>query len=148
MSRTADESKRINQFPGPCVIMSSSGMCNAGRIKHHLKHNIERHASTILFVGYQSQGTLGRIILEGAKKVRIHGDEYKVRANIAQVYGFSGHADRLGLWEWLTHIKQPPKQIFLTHGEENVALNFAARIRDELRWPVHVPHYRETVDLD
>ncbi len=147
MVRTAEESKRINSFSRPCIIMASSGMCNAGRIKHHLKQNIERPQSTILFVGYQSDGTLGRQILQGSARVRIHGEEYRVRANIAQVYGASGHADKNGLWRWLTNFEKSPRQIFLTHGEEDVALAFADRIRKELNWPVHVPHYREMVDL-
>ena len=147
-SRTAEESKRINEMKEPCVIMSSSGMCNAGRIKHHLRQNIERPQSTILFVGYQSPGTLGRIILDGTKRVRIHGMDHQVRAHIAQIYGFSGHADRNGLLKWLTNFHQPPKQIFFTHGEEETALAFAKHVREVIKWPAYVPQYRETVDLE
>lgn len=146
-SRTAEESKRINELKEPCVIMSSSGMCNAGRIKHHLRQNIERPQSTILFVGYQSPGTLGRLILDRTPRVRIHGTDYQVRAQVAQIYGFSGHADRNGLLRWLTNFQQPPKQTFFTHGEEEVALAFAQHVRDVIRWPAYVPQYRETVDL-
>jgi metallo-beta-lactamase family protein len=147
MVRTADESKRINQERNPCVIMASSGMCNAGRIKHHLRQHIGRPDSTILFVGHQSEGTLGRHIVSGAKIVRIHGQEYKVKAEIAQVYGLSGHADRNGLLKWLTHFSPNPKQVFFTHGEEEVALAFAAHCEKQLRLNTHVPHYREAVEL-
>lgn len=147
MVRTAEESKRINDHRGPCVIMSSSGMCNAGRIKHHLKQNIERPESTILFVGYQSPGTLGRIILDGVPRVRIHGQEFRSLAHKAQIFGFSGHADRAGLVRWLSYFHRPVKRVFFTHGEEDVALKFAAEMRNELGLDVHVPHYRETIDL-
>jgi metallo-beta-lactamase family protein len=139
MVRTADESKAINQFRQPYVIMASSGMCNAGRIKHHLKHNITRPECTILFVGYQSEGTLGRQILEGNPRVRIHGQDFPVRARIAQIYGFSGHADRDGLWKWLTAFNPPPRKVFFTHGEEATALSFCAKVQKELGWNAMVP---------
>lgn len=147
MVRTADESKRINHLKQGCVIMASSGMCNAGRIKHHLKNNIERPECTILFVGHQSQGTLGRQILDGAREVRIHGQMFKVRAKIAQIFGFSAHADRGGLLKWLENFKQPPKQLFLTHGEENVSLALAEHVQANMGWRVSVPQYLETVEL-
>ena len=147
MVRTAEESKRINFLEQPCVIMSSSGMCNAGRIKHHLKNNIEKRESTILFVGHQGEGTLGRQILDGNPRVRIHGREFNVRAKIAQIYGFSGHADHDGLMRWITHFKSPPKRVFLTHGEEQVALKLAAEIREKLGYETRVPEYREAVEL-
>ena len=146
MCRTAEESKKINAVRTPSVIMASSGMCNAGRIKHHLRNNIGRPECTILFVGYQGDGTLGRQILDGAKSVRIFGEMLPVRAKVAQIFGFSAHADKNGLLKWLTHFKQP-KNIFLTHGEEAVALNLATHITNVLKWPVHVPQYREMVDI-
>src|SRR5262245_23339364 len=118
MTRTADESKRINELKQPCVIMASSGMCNAGRIKHHLRNNIGRPQATILFVGHQGEGTLGRQILDGLKQVRIHGQEYEVRAKIDQIFGFSGHADHDGLMRWIAHFERRPRKVFLTHGEE------------------------------
>lgn len=147
MVRTAAESIRINSVDEPCVIMSSSGMCNAGRIKHHLRNNIERPNATILFVGHQGDGTLGRQILDGKPIVRIHGRDYHVRAHIEQIYGFSGHADRSGLLNWIKHFFPAPKRVFLTHGEEPVTLGFADLIRKSLNLKVHVPQYRESVDI-
>ena len=148
MIRSADESKAINAVKEPCVIMASSGMCTAGRIKHHLRNNLEHPESTILFVGHQGTGTLGRTILEGAKEVRIHGETFRVQAKISQIYGFSGHADRKALLRWLTHLQKPPQRVFLTHGEEAVSLNLAQYISGTLQWPVQVPQYNEVVDLD
>jgi metallo-beta-lactamase family protein len=145
--RTAEESKQINGVKQPSVIMASSGMCNAGRIKHHLKNNIERPASTILFVGHQSEGTLGRIILDGTPRVRIHGRDFTVRAPIEQIYGFSGHADHDGLMRWISHFKQKPKRVFLTHGEEQVALKLAAEIKLRLGYETEVPEFQQVVDL-
>ena len=127
--------------------MASSGMCTAGRIKHHLAHNIHRPESTILFVGFQVRGTLGRQILDGSAEVRIHGRYRPVRARIAQVYGFSGHADRAGLLGWLSHYRQPPRQLFLAHGEEQVSLGLADQIRQSMRWEVTVPYYQQTIEL-
>lgn len=147
MVRTSDQSKGINLVREPSVIMASSGMCNAGRIKHHLRNNLERPECTILFVGHQGEGTLGRIILDGAKEVRIHGRFYRVRAKISQIFGFSAHADRNGLLKWLTHFQQKPKRVFLTHGEEPVALNLADHINRVIGWPASVPKYQETVEL-
>jgi metallo-beta-lactamase family protein len=148
MTRTADESKRINQINEPCVIMASSGMCNAGRIKHHLRNNIVRPEATILFVGHQGDGTLGRLILDGKKTVRIHGQEYPVRAKVEQIYGFSGHADHDGLMRWIGHFERKPRTVFLTHGEEKVALGLAAEIKAKLGLAVQVPEYREAVELE
>lgn len=147
MVRTAEESKGINQYREPCVIMASAGMCNAGRIKHHLRQHVDRPECTILFVGHQSQGTLGHHILSGGKFARIHGQEYRVRAQIAQVFGLSGHADRAGLLKWLTHFEPKPKRVFFTHGEESGALAFADHCEKHLGLNTHVPHYREAVDL-
>lgn len=148
MVRTADASKAINNVSGPAIIMASSGMCTAGRIKHHLRNNIEKVAATILFVGYQGDGTLGRQILDGARQVRIHGQTFRVEAHKAQIYGFSGHADRTQLVKWISSFKAPPRQVFLTHGEEDVALGFASYIEKERRWHVRVPHYNEAADLE
>ena len=103
--RTVEESKAINDMKGPAVIMATSGMCTAGRIKHHLAHNIGNPACTILFVGYQSQGTLGRQILDGNREVRIHGISRLVRAQVGQIQGISGHADRDGLLRWLGYFR-------------------------------------------
>lgn len=146
--RGIDESKAINDLKGPAVIMATSGMCTAGRIKHHLAQQIGNPASTILFVGYQSQGTLGRQILDGNREVRIHGLSRLVRARVSQIQGISGHADRTGLLQWLGNFEKPPRHLFITHGEEQASLAFAEQVRKEFGWEnVTVPQYRETVKL-
>ena len=147
MSRTAVQSKAINLIRNTCVILAGSGMCTGGRVKHHLVRNIERPESTVLFVGYQAQHTLGRIIVNGAKRVRIHGQERNVNAKIAQLHGLSAHADRTGLLDWLGAIDAPPRQVYLTHGEEESANHLAARIREQFDCDVDVPQYRQTVTL-
>ncbi len=146
--RDVEQSKAINSVQMPSVIMATSGMCTAGRIKHHLKHRISRPENTVLFVGYQGRETLGRQILEGKREVRILGRMHQVRARIAQIHGFSGHADRRALLRWLGALQQPPRRVFLTHGEEEVSLAFAETIAAQTNWPVHVPEYGETVALD
>lgn len=145
---SAEESKAINQLGSPAIIMSTSGMCTAGRIKHHLKHHIARPESLVLFVGYQAVGTLGRHILHRPKEVRIHGRTWPVRAQIAQVHGFSGHADRSQLMTWLSHFDNPPKQVFLTHGDNESAKSLAENIRGRYNWQVHIPVYTEIVKLN
>lgn len=147
MARTVDESKAINQRRRPCIIMAPSGMCSAGRIKHHLQLNIGRADSTILFVGYQAYGTLGRQILEGSRFVRIHGREWKVKAQIRQLDGFSGHADRSALLAWIGNLQQAPEQVFLTHGEETAARHLAGQIEQRFGWPVSVPAYQDVAQL-
>ncbi len=146
--RTVQESMALNAMKGPAVIMSTSGMCTAGRIKHHLAHNIGNPASTILFVGYQAQGTLGRQILDGSTEVRIHGINRLVRARVRQIQGISGHADREGLLKWLGCFQKPPRRLFVTHGEQHAALSLAEEVRRRFDWNVTVPEYRETVVLD
>ena len=128
--------------------MATSGMCTAGRIKHHLKHNISRPDSTILFVGYQANGTLGRRILDGNPEVRILGSMYQVKARIERIEGFSGHADRNGLLQWLDGLQKPPRQLFLVHGEEKGALNLAETIQTERGWKVSVPKYQDRMTLE
>ncbi|MCE5269244.1 MAG: MBL fold metallo-hydrolase [Planctomycetaceae bacterium] len=146
--RTVQESMNINGLAGPAIIMATSGMCTAGRIKHHLAHHIGDPASTILFVGYQSEGTLGRQILDGNPEVRIHGISRLVRAQVRQIQGISGHADREGLLKWLGYFQQPPRHLFVTHGEPQASLALADDIRRQLGWNVSVPEYRETAQLD
>ncbi len=148
LTRTADESKLINHSKQPVIIMAPAGMCNAGRIKHHLRNNITRSESTILFVGFQAKGTLGRHLLSGEKQVRIHGREYHVAAGIEQVFGMSGHADRTGLLQWLNHFEQPPQKVFLTHGEENAALALKASIESRFGFDVSVPEYGTEIEFN
>ena len=112
-----------------------------------MRQNIGRPESTILFVGYQAAHTLGRQILDGNPHVRIHGRDYKVRAEIAQIFGFSGHADRTALLDWVDHFREGPTQLFLTHGDVEAAESLAAAIRQRRNWNVAVPQYLEVVDL-
>ena len=147
LSRSTRASMAINNIRGTCMIMAGSGMCTGGRVKHHLVHNISRPESTVMFVGYQAQGTLGRQILEGAKQVRIFGENRQVKARITHINGLSAHGDQHDLLRWLGGFTSPPRQLFLTHGEEPVALNLADKVKQTLSWNVSVPEYRSTVDL-
>lgn len=146
--RTPEESRAINTARGPAVIMAGSGMCTGGRIKHHLAHNITRPESTVLFVGYQARETLGRQILEKAPQVRLFGQILPVRARVAKINGFSAHADRKALRRWLDGFKTPPRRLFVTHGDADVARKTAERIRQERGWTVELPEYLEIWDLD
>ncbi len=148
MTRTVDESKAINHIKGTVVIIAGSGMCTGGRIKHHLVQNISRPESTILFVGYQAKGTLGRHIIEGSKEVRILGQKYRVKAKITQLQGFSAHADREELLKWVSGIRKGPRRVFVTHGESESALSFASLLRDRQKWNLFVPELQEEVVLD
>jgi metallo-beta-lactamase family protein len=148
ITQTADESKAINHIRGTVMVIAGSGMCNGGRIKHHLVTNIARRESTILFVGYQAIGTLGRLIVDGARKVRILGQTYPVRAKIAQITGFSAHADRDELLRWLGALERAPRRVFVTHGESSAAQRFAELLREKRGWGVTVPEYRSEAVLD
>ena len=130
-TKSAQESTQINKVRSGAVIISSSGMCEAGRIKHHLKHNLWRKESSIVFVGYQAEGTLGRAIIEKAKKVRIFGEEVAVNAKIYKLNGLSGHADKDGLVKWISSFRKKPKEIILVHGDKNVLLNFQKELSDK-----------------
>ncbi|MFC1925440.1 MBL fold metallo-hydrolase RNA specificity domain-containing protein [Chloroflexota bacterium] len=148
MTQTTDESKSINQIKGTIMIIAGAGMCNGGRVKHHLVSNISRVESTVLFAGYQAVGTLGRSIVDGAKEVRILGQKYPVRARIAQLYGLSAHADRSELLQWLSGLAAAPRHIFVTHGEKEAAGEFGEFLKQETGWKVSVPEYREEMILD
>jgi metallo-beta-lactamase family protein len=143
------ESKAINNIKGTIMVIAGSGMCTGGRIKHHLANNISRPESTILFVGYQANGTLGRQILDHTTpEVRILGQMYQIKAKIVQVHGFSGHADRKELLEWVRNLKTPPRKIFLVHGEKESAESFRQYLVDNTGWNVMVPEYQQEVTLD
>ena len=147
-SVTSDDSRAIN-FDSDCkVIISASGMCDAGRIKHHLKHNLWNEKCTILFVGYQAVGTLGRALLEGAADVKLFGESVHVAAEICQMPGISGHADVNGLITWAKAFKNKPKKVFVTHGEDSVTEIFAQRLRDELGYDVMAPFSGTVYDLE
>ena len=148
MAGTVDESKAINRIDGSAIIIAGSGMCNGGRIKHHLVNNISKEESTILFVGYQAAGTLGRQIVDGAKRVRILGQYYPVKARIVQLNGFSAHADRDELVGWLSSLRKPPRRVFVTHGELDASQNLASLIKSSRGWETLVPSYQEQLLLD
>ena len=147
-TRTADESKALNESDEPSIIISASGMCEVGRIKHHLKHNIWNPNSTILFVGYQAPGTLGRSIVDGAKKVKIFGEEFSVKARIEYIEGYSGHADQEWLLNFVYSFIKKPKHIFLVHGEPNGQLVLKNKIVGTTQIPVTIPGYGEKYTLD
>lgn len=131
-TRSSEESMFLNTDRQPKVIISASGMCEAGRIRHHLKHNLWDPRCSVIFVGYQAEGTLGRLLVQGAKTVTLFGEEIKVNAEIYNLEGFSGHADRDGLLEWLGGFQKEPKQIFLVHGEQESKEAFAETVKEEL----------------
>jgi metallo-beta-lactamase family protein len=141
MVETVDESKAINHISGTVMVIAGSGMCTGGRIKHHLVTNISRPESTIVFVGYQAMGTLGRLILDGAEEVRILGQHYPVRARIAQIHGFSSHADRDELFRWLSELKKAPRRVFVVHGEPEAAGRFSEFLKEKTGWDTSVPEY-------
>lgn len=147
-TKTADESKELNESTLPSIIISASGMCEVGRIKHHLKHNLWNPNSTILFVGYQAPGTLGRSIVEGAKKVKIYGEEIAVNARIEYIEGYSGHADQEWLMNFIYSFIEKPKHIFLVHGEPEGQLVLRDKIIQETGIPVTIPEYGEQYTLD
>ena len=154
VSVTSDDSRAINADTTPKVILSASGMCEAGRIRHHLKHNLWRPESTVLFVGYQTEGTLGNQLLNGAPTVKLFGEEISVRAHIAQMDGISGHADRDRMLAWLRDINPAPKKVFVNHGQDAVCDEFAAFITEQTGIPAEAPYngavYRieDTVTLE
>ncbi|EPR13326.1 MBL fold metallo-hydrolase RNA specificity domain-containing protein [Ruminiclostridium papyrosolvens] len=143
-TQSPEESRKLNEKAESMIIISASGMCDAGRVKHHLKHNLWRKESTILFVGYQAEGTLGRKIQDGAQKVKLFGEEISVNARIESIDGFSGHADKSGLLSWIRSFGRKPKKIFVVHGEQGVAASFAQTITDELGLQCIVPSRGES----
>lgn len=144
---SVEESKALNMSQESKIIISASGMCDAGRIKHHLKHNLWRKNSAVVFVGYQAIGTLGRRLVEGADKVRIFDEEIAVKARIETIEGFSGHADRDGLLEWIGAMKKKPARIMLVHGEPEVIVRFSRAIAEKFGIETHIPKLDETVVL-
>ena len=147
-TQTVEESKALNESNEPAIILSASGMCEVGRIKHHLKHNIWNPNSTILFVGYQAPGTLGRKIVDGEKKVRIFGEEFSVNARIEYIEGYSGHADQEGLLNFVYSFYTKPKHIFLVHGEEEGQEVLKDKLEENTEIPVTIPSFGETYTLD
>jgi metallo-beta-lactamase family protein len=145
--RTSDESKALNHIDGPAVIISSSGMMTGGRIVHHLKHRLPSPKNTVVLGGFMAVGTRGRLLQDGAQKVRMHGRDVPVRAAVEHVSGLSGHADRSDLLRWLGPLPRP-KQVFLVHGEPDSAESFAEALRAQRGWPAHVPSLGEAHRLE
>ncbi len=147
LNTSVDGSKALNALQTPAVIISASGMCDAGRIKHHLKHNIQNPKCTILFVGYQANGSLGRLIESGADVVRIFGEYMPVRARVASIDGFSAHADLKGLLGWFEGLKGIPEQTFVVHGEEQAAVTFADTLQEDFGAPSLAPRLGDSFEL-
>lgn len=146
-TQTVEESKALNESDESAIIISASGMCEVGRIKHHLKHNIWNPKNTILFVGYQAPGTLGRKIVDGAKIVKIFGEEVAVNARVEYIEGYSGHADQAGLLHFVNSFVKKPNHIFLVHGEEESQKVLRDKISENFDLPVSIPDYCESFDL-
>ncbi len=146
-TKTSEESKALNEDERPKIILSASGMCDAGRICHHLKHNLWNPKNSIVFVGYQANGTLGRRIIDGEEEVPVLGERIAVRAKIYNLEGFSGHADYQGLLSWVKGLKKAPQQIFLVHGEEEAKEALKNRIEEETGYPCRAVHGVTEVDL-
>lgn len=146
-TQSVEESTALNFSEEPKIIISASGMCEAGRIKHHLKHNLWKENCSVIFVGYQAEGTLGRKILEGAKDVKILGEEIHINAEIYNIEGFSGHADKHGLLDWLGKFKKKPKKVFIVHGEAQSKADFAKEIEENLGLQCIIPTYNTIYEI-
>ena len=147
LTETVDESKSLNEDHTPKVIISASGMCDAGRIRHHLKYNLWRADSAVVFVGFQSPGTLGRTLLDGVTSVKLFGEDVAVRAKVVNFQGLSSHADHDHLLDWISHFKEPlPQHVFVVHGDREVAPVFAQAV-SQLGFTAHAPQYTEEYDL-
>jgi len=147
LTRSVEESQRINDIQKPCIIISANGMCTAGRIRHHLRHHIGHSQDVVLFVGYQAEGTLGRKLKEGAEFIQLFGERRRVKAHIEALDGFSAHADQQGLLAWLGGFRQKPPALFLVHGEEQSSLTFAQSVATQLGLSAYVPALGEAVDI-
>ncbi|TDE37563.1 MBL fold metallo-hydrolase RNA specificity domain-containing protein [Antarcticimicrobium sediminis] len=145
---SVDESKALNLISSGAIIISASGMCDAGRIRHHLRQNLPRRECVVLITGFQAKGTLGRRLVDGARQVRLFGEDVPVRAAIHTLNGFSAHADRTALLAWADGFATPPKQTFVVHGEADTALEFAEKLRADKGWTVSVPELGSKVDLE
>jgi metallo-beta-lactamase family protein len=148
MTRTVDESKKINDVVSPCIILSASGMATGGRILHHLARRLPDSRSAVLLVGYQAEGTGGRALLEGAKYLRIHGEEVPVRAQVMEIGQLSAHAGKNELLRWLSGFQAPPKQTFLVHGEPTALSSLSGSIASQFHWSVTIPAYKQSLDLN
>jgi metallo-beta-lactamase family protein len=147
LTRTVEESKAINNVTTPCVIISASGMISGGRVLHHLARRLPDSRNAVILAGFQAEGTRGRALQEGAKMLRLFGDEIPVGAEIIEMGQFSAHAGRSELLRWLTGLQAPPKQTWLTHGEPEAAQSLQAAIKEKFQWNVNVARYLDSVEL-
>ena len=147
-TNSVQESKAINGIRGTSIIIAGSGMCTGGRVKHHIANNITNPKGTLLFVGYQAMGTLGRIILDGAEEIRLFGKRFPIKNKVKRIEGFSAHAGKDELYEWVTSLETAPRQVFITHGEEEAAEHFSNYLHQKTGWKTSVPDYKDTVTLD
>ncbi len=148
MTRSVEESKQINRANFPCVIISASGMATGGRILHHLARRLPDSRNAVLLAGFQAEGTRGRALLEGAKKLRIHGEDVAVKAEVMHLTQFSAHAGRSELLRWLSMLPSPPQRTFLVHGEPDAMQSLASTLRQQFRWNVALPDYQQSSDLN
>jgi metallo-beta-lactamase family protein len=146
--RAAEQSKALNDARGPFIVISASGMCEGGRVMHHLKHRLPDSRNTVLLAGFQAQGTRGRMLREGAQSLTIHGEQVPVRARIAPVDGFSAHGDRRDLLRWLRGFTRPPRMTFVVHGEPPASEALRALVHEQLGWPVQVPSRGDLATLE
>jgi metallo-beta-lactamase family protein len=145
--RTPEESKRINDLRTPAIIIAASGMATGGRVVHHLANRLPDKRNTVLLVGYQADGTRGRALSNGDKKLKIHGQFVPVRAEIASISGLSAHGDQRDLLRWLSGFRRAPRRVFLIHGEDDGLNGLSDQVRENLKWPVHIPNHLERVEL-
>lgn len=138
---------QLNQMKHGLVILSASGMCDAGRIKHHLKYNLDRFECSILITGFQAQGTLGRRLVDGARKVKIFGEDVRVKATIYTIGGLSAHADQAALINWLQHFQKMPEKIFVVHGEISSSSALVSAIQQKLNWSACIPEHLSVIAL-
>jgi metallo-beta-lactamase family protein len=147
MTRSVEESKQINNVNTPCIILSASGMATGGRVLHHLARRLPDSRNAVILAGFQAEGTRGRALLEGAKTLRIHGEDVPVKGEICELKQFSAHGDRGELLRWLSGMPAPPRQTFLVHGEPPAAAALQETIQSRMGWPVMRAAYRQRVDL-
>jgi metallo-beta-lactamase family protein len=147
LTRSAEESRQINKMSAPCIIVSASGMATGGRVLHHLARRLPDSRNAVLLAGFQAEGTRGRALLEGARTLRIHGEDVPVKAEVVHLQQFSAHADRNELLRWLGGLPAPPRRTFLVHGEPRASSAFGDLLRGQLRWEVSIPAYGDSVEL-
>lgn len=147
LSKTAEDSMAINQTPGSAIVIAGNGMCTAGRIKHHLKHNLWRRGCSVVIVGFQAEGTIGRRLVDKAASIKLLGETILVRAKVFTIGGFSAHADQQDLLDWISHFENPSLRVYAIHGEESISEGFAALVRRRFGFPTHVPAMGEVIRI-